>query len=71
MKAMSIAETESGRPLAGGSEVFLWRFQRSLEMGFGTGLADRIAATQIDLHELERLISWGCRRRTAYRILRP
>ena len=33
-------------------------------------MADRIAITQIDLHELERLISLGCPRRTAYRILR-
>jgi len=50
---------------------WLWRFRRSLEMGFGSRLADRIAVTQIDLHELERLISCGCPRRTAYRILRP
>jgi hypothetical protein len=34
-------------------------------------LAERIAVTEIDLHELARLISWGCPRRTAYRILRP
>ena len=68
---MSVAETESGQSIGEASEVFLWRFQRSLDMGFGRGLADQIAATQIDLHELERLISWGCRRRTAYRILRP
>jgi len=40
-------------------------------MGFGSRLADRIAVTEIDLHELERLISCGCPRRTAYRILRP
>jgi hypothetical protein len=39
-------------------------------MGFGTRLADRIAGTQIDLHELERLIALGCPRLTAYRILR-
>lgn len=71
MDAMSVAETESVHPFGDTSQVFLWRFQRSLDMGFGRRLADRIAANQIDLHELERLISSGCRLRTAYRILRP
>jgi hypothetical protein len=56
--------------LAEDAGVFLWRFERSLEMGFGTRLADRIAGTQIDLHELERLITLGCPLLTAYRILR-
>ena len=68
---MSVAETDNAHPpLAEDAGVFLWRFQRSLEMGFGKPMADRIAITQIDLHELERLISLGCPRRTAYRILR-
>ena len=67
---MSIAETESAHPLAEDAGVFLWRFDRSLEMGFGSRLADRIAGTQIDLHELEGLIALGCPRVTAYRILR-
>jgi hypothetical protein len=49
---MSIAETEGAHSLAEDAGVFLWRFLRSLEMGFGTRLADRIAGTQIDLHEL-------------------
>jgi len=67
---MNIAATESAHPLADDAGVFLWRFLRSLEMGFGSRLADRIAGTQIDLHELERLIALGCPRLTAYRILR-
>jgi hypothetical protein len=67
---MSVTETESKHPLPD-LGVFFWRLQRSLEMGFGGRLADRIAVTEIDLHELERLISWGCLPRTAYRILRP
>jgi len=49
--------------------VFLWRFRRSLEMGFGGRLAERIAVKEIDLHQLEHLIFCGCPRRTAYRIL--
>ena len=34
-------------------------------------LAERIATTSVDLHELEHLIGRGCPRGTAYRILRP
>ena len=71
MEAMSVTEAENAHSLlAEDAGVFLWRFQRSLEMGFGRSMADRIAITQIDLHELERLLSFGCRRQTAYRILR-
>jgi hypothetical protein len=51
--------------------VFRWRVLQSLRMGYATGLAERIAATGVDLHELERLIGSGCPRATAYRILRP
>jgi hypothetical protein len=71
LEAMSIVGTESGYSLAEGPGVVLWRFQRSLEMGFEGRLADRIAVSQIDLHQLERLISSGCPPGTAYRILRP
>ena len=70
MDAMGVVETESD-PLAEDVGVFLWRLQRSLEMGFGRRLAHRIAVTQIDLHKLERLIYTGCPARTAYQILRP
>jgi hypothetical protein len=65
---VGIVEAE---PLAEGELVFLWRYRRSLELGFGGRLAERIAATGIDLHELEHLIAEGCPRGTAYRILRP
>ena len=70
MEAMSVAETESEHPRTKDLGVFLWRFQRSMEMGFGRRLAGRIAVTEIDLRELERLVSLGCPRRMAYRILR-
>jgi hypothetical protein len=52
-------------------QVVLWRVQRSRQMGFRERLAERIAISRIDLHELERLISGGCPQWTAYRILRP
>ena len=67
---MSVTETESKHPFPD-LGVFLWRLERSREMGFGRRLAHRIAVTQIDLHQLERLIYTGCPARTAYQILRP
>ena len=51
--------------------VFRWRLLQSLRMGYLTVLAERIAATGVDLHELEHLIGRGCPRATAFRILRP
>jgi hypothetical protein len=41
MDAMGVVETESD-PLAEDVGVFLWRLQRSLEMGFGRRLAHRM-----------------------------
>lgn len=69
--AMSVVETEASDARVAGLELFLWRLQRALAMGFEKRLADRIAATAIDLHQLERLIDSGCPRGTAYRILLP
>jgi hypothetical protein len=62
---------EAGLPLEESELVFRWRLFQSLRMGFATGLAERIAAADVDLHELEDLIGRGCPRGTAYRILRP
>jgi hypothetical protein len=65
---MSVVETE---PFEQIELVFRWRLVQSLRMGYATGQAERIAATVVDLHELEHLIGRGCSRATAYRILRP
>jgi len=65
---MSVVETG---PIEEIELVFRWRVRQSLRMGYATGLAERIAATGVDLHELEHLIGRGCSRATAYRILRP
>jgi hypothetical protein len=65
---MSVVETD---PVEEIELVFRWRLLQSLRMGYATGLAERIAATGVDLHELEHLIGRGCSRATAYRILRP
>jgi hypothetical protein len=68
-RVMSVVE--AGLPLEESELVFRWRLFQSLRMGFATGLAERIAAADVDLHELEDLIGRGCPRGTAYRILRP
>jgi hypothetical protein len=65
---MSVVETAPAEEI---ELVFRWRLHQSLRMGYATGLAERIAATGLDLHELEHLIGRGCPRATAYRILRP
>jgi hypothetical protein len=65
---MSVVETG---PVEESELVFRWRVRQALRMGVATGLAERIAATGVDLHELEDLIGRGCSRATAYRILRP
>jgi hypothetical protein len=57
-------------PQAEDSAVFLASSARS-QMGFGGWLAGRVALSEIDLHELERLLASGCPPSTAYRILRP
>jgi hypothetical protein len=71
VEVSSATEIDDDHPRADAFGVFLWRFERSLAMGFGRGLANRIAVGEIDLHELEGLISCDCPQRTAYRILRP
>jgi hypothetical protein len=68
---LDASETGENCSRADAVAVYLWRFQRSQAMGFASELADRIAMSEVDLHELERLLSCGCSPRTAYRILRP
>ena len=67
-REMSVVEAA---PLEETELVYRWRVLQSLRMGFASKLAERIATTSVDLHELEHLIGRGCPRGTAYRILRP
>jgi hypothetical protein len=69
--AMRKLDTPLAAPLREDAQVFCWRLERSHDLGFDPRLANRVAASQIDLHQLECLISSGCRPGTAYRILRP
>jgi hypothetical protein len=45
-----------------------WRTERLLALGYGLREAAFLALSQVDLHELERLIANGCPPATAVRI---
>ena len=46
-----------------------WRVQVLIEPGYPLVLAERLAASEIDLHEAVELLEHGCSRDLAYRIL--
>jgi len=48
--------------------VMRWRTERLLALGYGLREAAFLAFSQIDVHELERLIVSGCPPATAVRI---
>jgi hypothetical protein len=45
-----------------------WRTERLIDLGYERREAVRLAGTQVDIHELDRLIGMGCPRDTAVRI---
>ena len=49
--------------------VYLWRLGRLERSGYSNEAADELAASAIDLHELEALLAAGCPRETAQAIL--
>jgi hypothetical protein len=49
-------------------EITRWRTERLLALGFSLREAAFLALTEVDVHELERLIAAGCPRETAVRI---
>jgi hypothetical protein len=54
----------------GNTEVLSWRERRLQTMGFDPERAAELAATTLDLHELEHLLGRGCPPHTAVAILR-
>jgi hypothetical protein len=48
--------------------VLRWRAERLIDLGYGQREAVRLAGTQVDIHELDRLIGMGCPLDTAVRI---
>jgi hypothetical protein len=55
----------------GGVDVTAWRRCRLVDAGFPPPLADRLATSQLDLHELLELVDRGCPPELAARILEP
>lgn len=49
-------------------QVARWRTERLLALGFELRDAAYLALSQVDVHELERLIGTGCPLETAVRI---
>jgi hypothetical protein len=49
-------------------QVLRWRTERLLALGYERREAVSLAASQVDIHELERLIGKGCPPETAVRI---
>lgn len=52
-------------------DVRTWRLCWLLDAGFDRGLAERLAATTVDLHALLELVDRGCPPELAARILAP
>lgn len=48
--------------------VMRWRTERLLALGYEFRRAASLATSEVDIHELERLIRRGCPRETAVRI---
>jgi hypothetical protein len=54
----------------GGAEI-RWRTQRMLNLGADPELAATIAASDADVHDIERLLKAGCTLDLAWTIMRP
>jgi hypothetical protein len=54
----------------GGAEI-RWRTQRMVCLGADPELAARIADSDADLHDIERLLKAGCTLELAWTIMRP
>ena len=71
---MSTSQTRTPtacRPAGPPVDVVAWRSCRLHEAGFPWALADSLARTRTDLHELLSLVDAGCPPRLAARILAP
>jgi hypothetical protein len=54
----------------GGAEI-KWRTQRMVSLGADAGLAAKIADSDADVHDIERLLKAGCTLELAWTIVRP
>jgi len=56
---------------APGGEEIRWRTQRLINLGADTELAATIADSDVDVHDIERLIKAGCPVDVAWAITQP
>ena len=56
---------------APGGEEIRWRTQRMVSLGADAELAAIIAGSDVDLHDIERLLEGGCTLALAWAITRP
>ena len=54
----------------GGSEI-VWRTRRMLSLGADPELAAEIADSEVDVHDIERLLKAGCALELAWTIMKP
>ncbi len=60
--------TREWRSLDDDVTVLCWRTERLIALGYGLREAAYLAISDVDVHELERLIGKGCPTETAVRI---
>jgi hypothetical protein len=56
---------------ARGGEEIEWRTQRMLRLGADAELAESVAESDVDVHDIERLLEAGCPLDVAWAIARP
>ena len=54
-----------------GSAEITWRTQRMVSLGANAELAAKIADSDADVHDIERLLKAGCPLELAWTIMRP
>ena len=64
-----MSETETVERLSERAKVEGWRLHVLIEAGYPLPLAERLAASEADLHRAVELISQGCEPATAAEIL--
>jgi hypothetical protein len=56
---------------APGGEEIRWRTQRMVSLGADAALAETIAASDADIHDIDRLLQAGCSLELAWTIVQP
>jgi len=54
-----------------GSAEITWRTQRMVSLGADAALAETIAGSEADVHDIERLLKAGCSLELAWSIVQP